>query len=275
MAIHLQNHKRTKTHKEKLLGKNWEKNIIRNIEVGLTKEEFKVYYQPKIELKSKKIVGVEALLRWENSNFKNIPPNKIINLAEKSNLIFEISNYIMKRACYEANKFLDIESMDLDLSVNISSREFENLNFVSWISGILNETGLSPKRLEIEITETTAVKDIDWTVKLLNDMKKMGVKIALDDFGTGYSSFKYLNILPIDIIKIDKHFINKIQVDRKQQIIVSKIIEMAHCLELKVIGEGVESFEELQILREFNCDEVQGYYFSKPINKEDLKELMI
>lgn len=275
MAIHLQNHKRTKTHKKKLPGENWEKNIIENIEVGLTKEEFKVYYQPKIELKSKKIVGVEALLRWENSNFKNIPPNKIINLAEKSNLIFEISNYIMKRACYEANKFLDVESMDLDLSVNISSREFENLNFVSWISGILNETGLSPKRLEIEITETTAVKDIDWTVKLLNDMKKMGVKIALDDFGTGYSSFKYLNILPIDIIKIDKHFINKIQVDRKQQIIVSKIIEMAHCLELKVIGEGVESFEELQILREFNCDEVQGYYFSKPINKEDLKELII
>ncbi|MEW9094086.1 MAG: EAL domain-containing protein [Clostridiaceae bacterium] len=275
MAICLQKDNYTKVQQDKFLEENWEKNIIKNIEIGLIKEEFQVYYQPQIELKSKKIVGIEALLRWGNSNFKNIPPNKIIGLAERSSLIFEISNYIMKKACYEANEFLDIESMDLNLAVNISSREFENLNFVSWISGILNETGLSAERLKIEITETTAVKNIDWTVKLLNEIKKMGIRIALDDFGTGYSSFKYLNILPIDIIKIDKHFIDKIQVDRKQQIIVSKIIEMAHSLGLKVIGEGVESLEELQILREFNCDEVQGYYFSKPINKEDLKQLII
>ncbi|MBU5485694.1 EAL domain-containing protein [Clostridium sp. MSJ-11] len=275
METYLQSDNYAQIHQDKLLQESWERNIIKNIKIGLLKEEFQVYYQPQIELKSKKIVGIEALLRWENSNFENIPPNKIISLAEKSSLIFEVSNYIMKKACYEANEFLDIELIDIDLAVNISSREFENLNFVSWISGILNETGLSAERLEIEITETTAVKNIDWTVKLLNDIKKMGIKIALDDFGTGYSSFKYLNILPIDIIKIDKYFIDKIQVDRKQQIIVSKIIEMAHSLGLKVIGEGVESLEELQILREFNCDEVQGYYFSKPINKEDLKQLMI
>lgn len=245
-------------------------SILENLKNSIVKEELKVYYQPRINILNESIIGMEALLRWNN-----ISPSKVIALAEQSNLIYEISDYVTKIACEETSLWNLKKGKNLILSVNISAKQFENRNFIFWLTDILYETGFNPEQLEIEITENIAVKNIERTVEILRELKALGIKIALDDFGTGYSSFKYLNKLPIDIIKIDKSFVDGITLDKKQEIIVSKIIEMAHCLNLKVIAEGVELFEQFQMLKKLNCDEAQGFYFSKPLRSSEFEKLII
>lgn len=241
---------------------------------GLERKEFVVYYQPKVNTQSGIISGAEALIRWIHPEKGLIPPGDFIPLAEETGLIISIGEFVLREAAKQAVVWQYTNDTSIPISVNLSTRQFFQPTLVSDIGKIIKETGINPELLELEITESMSM-DIEKSLGILLDLKKLGVQISVDDFGTGYSSLNYLRQLPIDRVKIDKSFINDMTVDENDAAIVASIINMSHNLKLSVIAEGVETEEQLKYLQKYDCDEIQGYYYSKPIPIGDFEKKYI
>ncbi len=239
---------------------------------ALEKQEFLIYYQPLVDIGKRKVIGMEALLRWNSHEMGMIPPSKFIPIAEKTGLIIPLGEWVLFNACSQNKKWQDEGLSDMIVSVNISPRQFEQDNFVEMVEGVLKKTGLEPKYLELEITEDV-IKNLDEAVQILISLREKGIRIALDDFGTGYSSLSYLRKLPIDTIKMDKSFVWEINEGNAETAITTAVISMGHNLKLLVLAEGVETEEQLKCLENFKCDIIQGYYFSEPIPPEKFEKL--
>ncbi len=242
---------------------------------ALQRKELEVYYQPKIDLITNKIVGAEALLRWNHGNMGMISPGRFIPIAEESGLIEPISEWLLNQACQQIKAWQDAGFGLLKIAVNLSGRQFKQSDVFHKITQILFNSGLEAQCLELELTEKILVDNIKANVQRLNLIKKTGIQIALDDFGTGYSSLGYLQQFPFDLLKIDRCFISNVNHHATNAIITQTIIQMAHQLELKVVAEGVETEAELEFLRENKCDEVQGFLFSRPLSAKDFGRLLM
>lgn len=245
--------------------------IASELNLAIERNEFSLHYQPLIDVKSGSVMGLEALLRWHNSKLGSISPLEFIPIAEETDLINRIGEWVLNEACMQNKEWQDQGFSPLRMAVNISANHFQDPSFLEYVKAVLHQTGLSPIYLEIEITENCLLSDIDTSIRIMKELKKMGVRIAIDDFGTGYSSFNYLKMLPIDALKIDKTFIRDLEHDANGQLIVSSIINLVHALGIQVIAEGVETRESSRILAQKNCDGLQGYLFSKPVAHTDAK----
>ncbi len=242
---------------------------------ALERKELKVYYQPKIELITNKIVGAEALLRWNHSEMGMISPETFIPIAEESGLIQPISEWILSQACRQTKAWHDAGLGLIKIAVNLSGHQFKQSDIFHQITQILFNSGIEAKYLELELTEKILVENIKANVRRLKLIKKTGIQIALDDFGTGYSSLGYLQQFSFDILKIDRCFIRNIDRNTTNAVITQTIIQMAHQLGLKVVAEGVETEAELEFLKENKCDEVQGFLFSYPLSAKDFGRLLM
>ncbi len=241
---------------------------------ALEQDEFQVYYQPKIDLVTGCVTGMEALLRWMHPGMGMISPTKFIPLAEETGLIVPIGAWVLRAACAQNRAWQDEGLPPLRVAVNLSARQFAQDDLHALILAVLQETGLAPELLELEITESVTMDNPEHAATLLKQLKALGIRLAIDDFGTGYSSLSYLKRFPIDNVKIDRSFIKDIPDDEDDVAITQAVIAMAHSLRLKVIAEGVESEQHLAFLREHECDEAQGYLFGAPMPAHEFRELM-
>jgi diguanylate cyclase (GGDEF)-like protein len=241
---------------------------------ALERDEFEVYYQPVLDFNTKKIVGMEALLRWHRPEFGLVQPAEFIPLAEDTGMILPIGEWVLRTACAQSKAWQVAGFAPLSLAVNLSARQFQQQNLVEVVLQILQETGLDAPNLELELTESSIMKNAESAVRTLGELKAMGVKIAIDDFGTGYSSLGYLKRLPIDTLKIDRSFVCDVTTDPDDAALVMAIITLAHNLRLKVVAEGVDSEIQLSFLHLLRCDEWQGYLFSKPLPVKPFQELL-
>ncbi|HIJ59435.1 MAG TPA: EAL domain-containing protein [Nitrospirae bacterium] len=247
--------------------------IENDLRMAIEQKQFILHFQPQISMKNGNIVGVEALVRWLHPEKGMIPPMKFIPIAEETGLIIPISELILFNAIKEIQGLQTIGLPQVSLAVNISLKHFKQPNFSDFIFTVLRETKIPPHMLELELTESIFMHDVNNVVKILRTFKDEGITISIDDFGTGYSSLNYLKNLPISKLKIDKAFVNNITTDNKDAMIVKTIIDIAHNLNLKVIAEGVEHLEQMEFLRNLNCDELQGYLFSKPLPSGEFAKL--
>lgn len=245
-----------------------------NLRQALKNEEFSLNYQPQFDLNTKELIGVEVLLRWKHPILGFISPALFIPHAEKSDLIIAIGEWVLHKACQRSVAWQEHGLKPVRISVNLSGMQLKQHDLIDTITKILIETKLPFEFLELELTEGILMDNAEDTISTLCELKKMGIRLSIDDFGTGYSSLSYLKRFPIDTLKIDQSFVKDITTDSDDNAIVSTIIAMAHNLRLKVIAEGVETKEQLEILREKNCDEVQGYFFSHPLAEADLCNLL-
>ncbi|WP_235822075.1 sensor domain-containing protein [Gottfriedia luciferensis] len=240
---------------------------------ALEKDELKINYQPQIDLETNEIIGVEALLRWHHPEKGMISPADFIPLAEETGLIVPIGKWILKEACLQNKKWQEEGFKPIPIAVNISVRQIQDEEFIESVTRILDEVGLKPNLLDLEITESI-MQDIEKSTNVLNQLKKIGLKISIDDFGTGYSSLSYLKHLPIDSIKIDKSFVDDIINHSTKGEMVKTIIDMGHNLNFNVIAEGIEKKEQVEFLKQNQCNIGQGYFYSKPIPVNDLEKLL-
>lgn len=246
----------------------------KKLKKAVKNNEFSVHYQPQIDIITGKISGMEALVRWVNAEDGSISPNEFIPWAEEIGLIMPISEYVLRTACIKSKQWNSSRNSKLSISVNISVIQLNQINFVEVVKNILEETGLEPRYLTLEITESILIKSLESNIRKLENLRKLGIKIALDDFGTGYSSLSYIMNLPIDIVKIDKSFVDDITENSKKEVIIESIISLAQKINLQVVVEGVEVKEQYDILMKQNCDKIQGYYFSKPLCEEDFEKFI-
>lgn len=242
-----------------------QQTIETGIRLALERNEFVLHYQPKLDLRSGQVVGAEALIRWQKPGNGLVFPSAFIAVAEDSGLIVRLSKWVLAEACRQACIWQAAGMPKICMSVNISAIDFRQRDFVDGIAQILEQTGLEPALLELEITEGVLMQNIDATVTSLNRLKALGVRLAIDDFGTGYSSLSYLQRFPIDVLKIDQSFIRGLSSDSNAAALVSAIISLGRSLKLTIIAEGVETLEQLNFLEAHQCEEGQGYYFSKPV----------
>ena len=248
--------------------------IVEILRTAIDNKDIYLQYQPQYELKTNSIVGFEALMRIRSDKLGFLIPDEFIPVAEESGLIIELSAWLIRKACSFSKSLIDHGIYNKHVSVNISSVQINRSGFIEFISEILEETGLPPQYLDIEITETTLVSSIMDATELLQKLKQLGVKVSLDDFGTGYSSLNYLTNMPIDTLKIDKSFIDNICTNKKDASITKSIIGLAHSLNITVVAEGVETEEQLELLRSQDCDIVQGFIMSPPLHPEELEDLI-
>jgi diguanylate cyclase (GGDEF)-like protein len=244
-----------------------------NLREAVEREELELFYQPQVSLKTGHIVGAEALVRWRNAQRGYIYPSEFIPAAEESGLIMALGEWVLRTACTQALRWQERGS-PLRIGVNISGRQFKQRNLVTTLGRILTQSGISPQLVDLEITESVMVNDIDSVVAVLKSVRSLGVHISMDDFGTGYSSLSYLSRLPLDHLKVDQSFVRRVYERPQNASIVAAIIQMAHSIGLSVIAEGVESTEELDFLVRQGCDEIQGYLFSKPLPLKDFEALL-
>jgi len=236
---------------------------------ALTNDELEVHYQPIYDLRSDRITGMEALLRWNHPTMGSIPPGTFIPLAEATGVMLPIGTWALREACRQAKAWHDQGHRTLSLAVNLSVTQLQQVDLVQRVKQILEETGLPPRLLEIEITESSAMQSPETNIRMLYDLKKLGIRISLDDFGTGHSSLSYLKRFPIDTLKIDQSFVHDITTDPDTAAIVTAIIAMAHSLRLKVIAEGVEFTEQANFLRRHACDQMQGFLITPPVTASE------
>ena len=250
------------------------KFLEQGLRVALKNNEFVVHYQPKINILTGRIIGAEALIRWDHPEKGIIPPAEFISVAEKTGFILDIGEWVLKTACTQAKEWFEGYSKDFRIAVNLSARQLEKRTLATDIVEMLKQVGLPPESLELEITESMIMKDLDKKNLNFDVFNEAGISLSLDDFGTGYSSLSYLKQLPIGHLKIDKSFVCDISNNVDDQAITSAIISMGHNLGITVIAEGVETDAQLNKLKELDCDEVQGYYFSHPVTSEEFTRLL-
>jgi EAL domain-containing protein (putative c-di-GMP-specific phosphodiesterase class I) len=235
------------------------------LRLALDKKELFLMYQPQMDMATGRIVGLEALLRWQHPKLGLVPPDRFIRLAENSGLIMPIGEWVLRTACSQARKWQDEGLANVSVAVNVSAVQFRQEDFCELIRRVLRETRLAPEYLELELTESLLLANADVTSSVIQELKAMGLTLAIDDFGTGYSSFSYLRQFRVSRLKIDRSFVRDVAVNPDDAAITSAIISMAKSLNLKVIAEGVENEAQMSFLRAHECDEIQGYYFSKPL----------
>jgi len=245
-----------------------------SLKKAIIKGEFFVEYQPQVDTRSQKIIAAEALVRWNHPELATIPPLDFIPIAEDTGMILEIGQIVLKKAITQAKAWHDAGHTEMTMAVNISSVQLLQSNLLAVLDDILDETGFNPKYLELELTESALMQNLELASKLLTNFKDRGIKIAIDDFGTGYSSFGYLSKLPLDCLKIDRSFVQNIETSKSDRIIVSAINAMAHSLGLTTIVEGVETQAQYKYLKNEGCDVIQGYYFSKPLNSSKFDKVL-
>ena len=245
-----------------------------NLRHALERDEFILYYQPQIDARTNKVSGVEALLRWQHPELGLVTPNNIIPLLEETGLIEKVGHWVLETACRQSRALHDAGWSYLHMSVNISSRQFNNTDFISSLHDIINQTKINPEFLELELTESMLMRNASATINALHSLSGRGVRFAIDDFGTGYSSLTYLRRFPIDTIKIDRSFIHDVTDNPDDAAITSAIIVMAQSLSLNVIAEGVENQKQLDFLTSRNCHYLQGNFFSRPLPAEELSQFI-
>ncbi|WLG94827.1 EAL domain-containing protein [Pseudomonas sp. FP198] len=251
-----------------------QQTIESGLRLALQRKEFVLHYQPKLDLTSGAVVGVEALVRWNRPDQGLVFPSDFIPVAEDSGLIVPLSQWVLQEACQQACRWQADGMRPLYLSVNVSAIDFRQRGFVEGIARTLKETGLDPTQLELEITESVLMQNIDTTVATLKAIKQLGVRLAIDDFGTGYSSLSYLQKFPVDVLKIDQSFVGDLSIDSNDAKLVSTIISLGKSLNLHIIAEGVETREQLEFLKVHQCEEAQGYYFSKAVEPQAFAQWM-
>ena len=249
-------------------------SIEESLRRALEQREFALHYQPKINLKTGAITGAEALIRWTSPTRGPVSPAQFIPVAEDCGLILPIGNWALREACQQARAWADAGLPATTMAVNVSAVEFRDETFLQGVFAILSETGMDPRSLELELTESVLMTRAESTASILQALREKGVKVAVDDFGTGYSSLSYLTKFPVDALKIDQSFVRQIDKSGDDTTIVTAVIAMARSLRLRVIAEGVETLKELEFLRARQCDEAQGYYFSRPLPAQHFAKLL-
>ena len=241
---------------------------------ALENKEFVLHYQPQIHNHTEKLIGFEALIRWQHPRLGLLPPGKFIKLAEENGLITQIGEWVINEACSQNKKWQDAGMEPIKVSINLSTQQFLTRNLVTYMKEVLERTALDPQYVVVEITEYMAM-EYDYSIRVLKQLKSLGIGISIDDFGTGYSSLNYLKNFPIDYIKIDRSFISELMNDPNDAIIVNAIIKLAHNLHKEVIAEGVETKEQLDFLKNHQCDITQGFFFSKPLPVEEIEKIYL
>ena len=245
-----------------------------SLRIALARDEFVVHYMPQLDVKGGQIVSMEALVRWNHPTLGLVPPSEFIPLAEESGLILPIGERVLRAACAQSRAWQKAGLPPIRVSVNFSARQFQHQNPVALVTRVLKDTGLTPGHLELEITESAVMKDADAALGTLRALKETGVHLAIDDFGTGYSSLSYLRSFPITSLKVDRSFVREVTSRTDDAAIVTAVIAMAHSLKLKVIAEGVETEQHLEWLHARDCDEVQGFHFSRPVPADAAAKLL-
>jgi diguanylate cyclase (GGDEF)-like protein len=249
-------------------------SIEESLRRALERHEFALHYQPKINLRTGEITGAEALIRWTHPVRGPVAPAEFIPVAEDCGLIQPIGNWVLREACQQARAWAKAGLPLASMAVNISAIEFRNDSFLEGVFAVLEDTGLDPRSLELELTESVLMKRAESTESVLKNLRARGVQLAVDDFGTGYSSLSYLRKFPIDSLKIDQSFVRQITATPDDTAIVSAVISMGRSLNLRIIAEGVETQQELAFLQAHQCDEAQGYYFSRPVPPQQFAKLL-
>lgn len=245
------------------------------IRQGIARSEFHLVYQPQVNLKSERIFAVEALVRWHHPTLDVISPLQFIPLAEETGLIVPLGDWVLQEACRQNKEWQDAGHAPITVCVNISARQFQDENWPSRVLRTLTETGLEAKYLELELTESLVMRDLERAVATMKELQAAGIGFAIDDFGTGYSSLSALKSLPVSRLKIDQSFVRNLAADEDDRTIAAAVISLGQKLNLKVIAEGVETDEQLAFLRDNQCDEIQGYHFSRPVNSETIKAMLL
>jgi EAL domain-containing protein (putative c-di-GMP-specific phosphodiesterase class I) len=244
------------------------------LRTALEKDELALHYQPQFDLSTGKISGIEALLRWTNSELGAVSPDVFIPVAEEIGVILPIGEWVRRSACRQARIWQKNGLPDMRIAVNVSCLQFTQPGFATLVAEVLKESGLEPRTLELEITESLLMKNEEWTGKLLTELRALGVSVAIDDFGIGYSSLGRLNDFPVNRLKIDRSFVQGVGNGGRPAPLVAAILSMAKALGLDVVAEGVEDFNQLLHLQDQHCNEVQGYLLSKPLQAEQVTELL-
>jgi diguanylate cyclase (GGDEF)-like protein/PAS domain S-box-containing protein len=248
---------------------NREFDIEKGLRVAVDKSEIKMLYQPKIKVDTEEVIGFESLVRWNSKSLGIVSPSEFIPIAESSGLIIPIGKYIINESFRRCKELTLKNNKKFKMAINLSEVQIRDEDIVSFISESLKFYDLSAEYIEFEITESIIMKSAERNISTLEKLKKLGVSLALDDFGTGYSSLSYLRTLPIDVLKIDKSFIDGIVIEEKSEYIINSIVELSHYLSLLVVAEGVETKEQLDFLKRISCDVIQGYYFSRPVEFDE------
>lgn len=248
--------------------------FVNELKKAIKNDEFTLFYQPLININTGKVKGMETLIRWKHPSKGWIPPSEFIPIAERCGLILDIGRWIFEKACQQKRDW-DLKGFDkMTLSINLSSKELMQKSLLTFISHIIDKYSLDYKFIQVEITETTAMMNMDTSIKVLGQLKSLGVKVALDDFGTGYSSLNYLKSLPIDVIKLDGSFIKSVVNENQEEEIINAVIQLGHILNLEVLAEGIETREQLLFLKKHNCDTGQGFLFSRPLPSGEIEQLI-
>jgi len=248
--------------------------ITRDLRTAIKKEEILLNFQPQYNLSTGKFVGAESLIRWRRSNGELIPPSRFIPIAEQSGLIISIGEIALQKSLFFLHNWIKSGNEPFRIGVNVSVRQFHSENFLNFLMETIKKYSLDPAYIELEITESMLMHDVDRVISILNKIKELGMTIAIDDFGTGFSSLNYLLRLPIDRLKIDRSFIINMEHDPRAQTLTKIIVKMAKQLNLDLIAEGVENQKQAEFLKNLECDEVQGYLYSQPLSENDFTNLI-
>jgi len=250
-------------------------NLETALRLAYEREEFVLHYQPQIDIRSGRVVGMEALIRWQHPAWGLLTPDKFISVAEESGLIEQLGEWSLRRACLQAREWQLSKLPPLKMAINISARQLQRpFDFCRKVLDVIQRVGLDPALVELEMTETLLLQNAEENISALKELGERQVRIAVDDFGTGYSSLSYIKQLPIDTLKIDRSFTRNLPDDHEGLAIVQATVLMGHKLGLRITAEGVETREQLAALRRMGCDEYQGYLFSKPLPAEQISELL-
>jgi EAL domain-containing protein (putative c-di-GMP-specific phosphodiesterase class I) len=241
---------------------------------ALQRNEFILHYQPQVDAKSSRVVGVEALIRWQLPDGTLISPAKFIPVAERSGLIIPIGEWVLNEACHQAMIWRQTVAPQLAIAVNLSVAQFARGNIVEAVLSAMNSSGLPPHALELELTESVLLRDSDLALQTIASLKNIGVRLSIDDFGTGFSSLAYVKRLTVDKLKIDQSFVKDMAHSMQDSAIVRAIVQLAHTLQLQVVAEGVETTAQLELLREYGCDQIQGYLISRPLPPQEVAKVL-
>jgi EAL domain-containing protein (putative c-di-GMP-specific phosphodiesterase class I) len=240
---------------------------------ALEQDEFRLHYQPKVDLRTGQVTGVETLIRWQHPKLGMISPHRFIPIAEESDLIFGLGEWVLRGACSQLHAWQQ-EGLELQVAVNVSARQFCDPKLADLVVAVMADSHVDPRLVEIELTETAIMPDASASILTLESLESRGVSISIDNFGTGYSSLSYLARIPTKTVQIDRSFVCEVNSDEERAAIVRATIEMAHTLGIRVLAEGVETEEQLAFLSRYGCDMMQGYLFSKPLPLDELAELL-
>jgi len=254
--------------------KTWKTSTLKRLlSDAMSRDQFELVYQPQIEITTHKVIGVEALLRWHSPELGLVAPEHFIPVAEESGMIFELGSMVIEKACAQASFWKNHYQHEIRMAINVSCLQIKSNKILDIVDSCLRKYNLSPSKLEIELTESTSVRDMIKVIYILNQFKDMGVRTTIDDFGTGYSSLSYLAHMPFDMIKIDRSFIDLLGLHTANTVVTESIIHMSKKLNMEIMAEGVETESQRTILLNNGCDYMQGYLFSRPVSADKLPEI--